>query len=188
MRKKKSIEVTGELLDKIISAAYGDADVLQKLKIKYLSFKDENIKRIYLDYKTSAKAVHSLKEKDFPERSSNNILSKIEAEGSFNSLPSKTFSILFSRPIISAAAAGIIIIVVVSLLFFNKQMGSSGNETKYSKAEIELAEKQAKESLALVGFAFNKTKNILEEEVIQERVGKPIKKGFDTINKLFSGG
>ena len=52
----------------------------------------------------------------------------------------------------------------------------------YSKAELTLAEKQAKESFAIVASIMNKTGNKLKNEVFVEKINKPINKTLIIVN------
>lgn len=179
---KNKYEISEELLEKIISSAYDDAGYFQKIRIKILALKHKEIAGIYNEYKKTAEAVHHLNEKA-PEKVIENVYKKIELKDDNNFLI-KIYSFFFGRPLLTSAALGIVILAI-SFLMITK---NPEPEVLYTKAEIELAEKQVKESLAIVGKVFKKTQNILEEDILHDKVSKPVNKSINVLNKLFVGG
>ncbi len=59
---------------------------------------------------------------------------------------------------------------------------------KYSKAEIELAEKQLKKSLAIVGKAFQNAENSFNKEVLKDQINKNLNRGYYLVNNILIGG
>ena len=64
------------------------------------------------------------------------------------------------------------------------------NEYKYeyTEQEIALADKQVKESLYFVSKIFNKAQTNLTEDILTDRVAKPISEGLNIVNELFKEG
>ncbi len=52
----------------------------------------------------------------------------------------------------------------------------------YSKTEMIPAEKQAKESFAIVASIMNRTKDKLENDVFGNKINKPIKESLTVVN------
>ncbi len=69
------------------------------------------------------------------------------------------------------------------MLFYKPQP-----KPKYTKAEIELAQKQFEHSLAIVGKVFQDAEEKLDTEVISKHVSKPLNKGLDFLNDYLIGG
>lgn len=185
MNAKKSFEITEELRDKIISAAYGDAGFFERIKIKNLARKYAEVKILFDEYSATAEAAHSIKLEECPYELLNSVRKKIGVQReNKKSFLFDLYSALFTRPIISAAAASILVIAIVTSIIFNK------NEYRYNYTpeEIALADKQVKESLYFVSKIFNKAQTNLTDEILTDRVAKPISKGIKLVNDLFIEG
>jgi len=171
---EKNYKIDEETLDKIIAAAYKDAGLIDRLKIYFHTKKDDEVKRIYNEYRNTAENVKKIPLDDCPDSVIKSPgIKKVKEKKSFILKPAYVFAISFL--VVSA--------LVAVLLFQNKE-----KEPVYSKEEIELAEQQVKESLAIVNRIFRKTENLINEEVLPKRVGKPIHKSLSIINEVLIGG
>jgi len=182
MKAKKSFEIKEELVNKIISVAYGDAGLLDKLIVKKLIRNNPDAKTLYDDFKNTADQVHKINEVNCP----NELIAMVEKQTSKSSGKSFAFtsdilSIIFFRPIASAFVTIIFIGFVVYGVLTNQELNN-----RYSQEEIELADKQAKHALAIVGKIFNQTNTTLKEDVLNLRVAKPIRESVGIINNLFN--
>ena len=173
-----------KLLNRIISVAYRDADFLEKLKIYFLAAGNSEVKRLLSEYKATAKAVHKLEQEECPQeilaRVKNNTLNK---ENNFTSKLVKLLYAFLYKPVLTTAVILVLATGMMFLILFNKP-----EQKQYSKAQIHLAEKQVKQSLALVSKVFNRTANRVENDIIKKQVAKPVNEGISTINDLFKGG
>ncbi len=173
---KTENKINEKYLDKIIRAAYGDASFIEKAEIFFKSLTSKQIKNIYEEYKTTVAAVHSHK------------LEKIE----LNNLPNikrtkdsfavNIISLITIRPIKISYASIVLILGVTALFLFN----GKNNEMHYTQKEMLKAEQDVKYSLAIVGKVFSETKNILNKDIVNDKIRKPIKIGFQTINNLYN--
>lgn len=177
-----------ETIDLIINAAYGNISMFQKIKVRFLIRENSELKKLYDEYKSTADSVHSLNEEELPEY----VLRRIENETKVNitenenGFLSDLSSILFAKPqIIFVTTAIVVGLVISSILFKEPEVEST---SPYTAAEIELANKQAKEALALVGKILNSTQAALTEEIIPQKVVKPINESFEYVNELFNKG
>ena len=59
---------------------------------------------------------------------------------------------------------------------------------KYSKAEIELAQQQLGESVAIVSKVFTKAEQKLDKEILNKHVSKQLNKGLNLVNEYLIGG
>jgi hypothetical protein len=162
-----------KLLNKIISAAYEDGSMIGKRKIKKIIRTDPEAERIYTSFKEVADKVHDLPERKCPDE----VLWRAEEKIDLTEVRRSSFL----KP---AAAFAVILIAAVVALFslINKE------KQTYSHQEILAAEVQAKESLALVSRILNKTTSTLGNDILPDKVSKPVKKGLNIINNLFIGG
>lgn len=178
-------EIKEEILQEIISVAYNDASFFQKRGVERLTAEYPEVKKILEEYRQTAKSVRSLDVDNCPEE----IVQIVQIRTGNDKKQSQSFffdlySFIFSKPIVSFSATAVILAVLVVSIFIEREPV----EPRFTEAEIELANKQAKETLVLVSNIFNKTKNSIKSEIITKHVVEPINKGVDQINDLFSEG
>ena len=172
-----------EILNKIISVAYGDAGLIDKIKIHLLAKGNPQVKQLLEEYKSTSKAVHTI-EKDFmPE----DLVEKVKSKAGVEELKTNSFffdfyTFVFSRPVISAAAAVILIAVIITSSF----MKGPDLSSQFSQEEIALANKQTKQALAIIGKVFNQTEKAIKKDILAKRVGQPINRGLNIVNDLFN--
>lgn len=182
--KTKPLEINDKILDKIISAAYGDAGFLDTIYVKKIINKHENAKLLFEQYSAVAKEVHKLKEEEFSvELLKLPRIKNLTNKEITNSFWIDLLSIIINRPLISTLAALIIISVITLSLINNKQI-----EYRYTPAEITLVEEQARKALDVVGKVFSETKITIRNEVLGEKVGNPIRKSMGIVNIIFNKG
>ncbi len=183
MQEKSSNKIDEKLLDKIIAVAYSDAGLYDRMVVWINARRDPEIEKILAEYKLTAKSVHQLIETDLPESMLSSVRRRTAGKPQNDFIGSIIYSFA-SKPILSASTVGIIIITIVSiLLFYNPPP-----EQKYTKVEIELAQQQLGESLAIVNKVFQNTENKLDIEVISKHVSKPLNKGLIYLTDYLIGG
>lgn len=184
MQKNNSNKIEESLLDKIIAVAYGDAGWIDRIIISIMAKKDPLVKQLLNEYKLTAASVHKIEETELSASISNEVRAKLGEETNSNSVGSFIYARLFARPILSTGIASILIIIICGILLFNKP----DPEYKYTRVEIENAQKQLQESIAIVNKVFRKVETELDKEVIPNHVGKQVNKGFNVLNDLLLGG
>ncbi len=182
MNAKKSFKMSDELLNKIISTAYGDASLKDKFAVRRLSKKYEEVRKLLEEYKTVASEVHKIKENVCPEKLIHNLPAGSNSHKSFGT---DFYSMIFSRPLVSAAVSVVLIAAITFGIFNNKQLEYRHT---YSKAEVQIAEKQAKQALAIVGKILNETSSTLKNEVLESKVAKPFGESIGIVNNLINKG
>jgi hypothetical protein len=176
--------VKDELLNKVISVAYGDAAIKDKIEIYFLSLKNEDVKKVLKEHRKIALAAHKIDFEECPD----NVIEKVSATIKSENLKSHSmfvdiYSIFFRRPIfISTVAAAIILAVISTFIFDRPEI-----KQQYTQQQIEQADSEVRYSLALVASVLNKTKNTVEKEVFEDRVNKPIRKSLFMINDYIQG-
>jgi hypothetical protein len=173
MQDKKPNSINEEILDKIIAVAYKDASLNDRISIYFLAKKNPEIKSILSEYRETAGNVKKVPLEECPDSVVNSLEIKTEKEKkSFIIKPSYVFAI---------------VILFVSALVF---VLTNQNKEKpvYSQTEVEQAEIQVKTSLAILNKVFKKTENLIEDDILPKRVGKPIQKSFSIINEVLIGG
>jgi hypothetical protein len=181
---KSRLNIDEKLLNRIISVAYGDANLIDKIRIYYLASRNAEINRLLVEYKITAKAIGNLEQKNCPDEILENV--KINTGTSRQGLYSPVIKFLDSliyKPLFSTALILILVGGTALFILFNDI-----NKSQYSKMQIQLAEKQVKQSLVLVNKIFNRTTNKLENDILKKQVAKPVHEGVATINELFRGG
>ena len=187
MQKKESNKSDQRLIDKVIKVAYGDAGIVDWFYIRFKALTNNEIKSLIEDYKRTAAAVHNLKQEDVPEhvidKVNNYKNSSIQKKAKFSAI-SYGFFTLWNKKAIPATVFGILILIIVSFLLLREPTQTP----KYSKAEIELAEKQLKQSLAVVGKAFQTAEKSFSEEVLNNQINKKLNRGYYLVNNILIGG
>ncbi len=178
MKQQKIID--GKYLDKIISVAYNDAGILDKINIYLDARKYPEVKKLLDEYRTTAKEIKSFTGEKCPD----DLISKLDKEipGIGKNKPFE-YLIAFRKPVFSTTA--LVIIITIAALLILKQ---PNREPKYSTAEVLTAELQVKQSLGLIGKIFKKTQNTISYDVLDKQVALPIKKGMNAVNNLLNGG
>ena len=173
-----------KLLNKIISVAYRDANLLDKLKINWLAKKNLEVKKLLSEYKIIANQTHNLDLEECPEEIIDSLLNTINKnQQKERSLFFDLYSFVFARPVISSAILTVFVLAFISTFVFERPE----IHQQYSQQEIEVADQQVKHSLALVASIFNKTKHKVEKDVLTDRVGKPIRESFNLVNEYLIG-
>ncbi len=181
---KKSHNIDEKYLDKIISVAYGDAGLFDKLEVFVRAKRSPEVEKLLKEYMQTADAVHLMGKEECPAET---VRSAEKITGGRISLRRNTLvrtaGLLLMRPAMSAAAA-VVILSIAALVIFRQPK----EEQKYSKAEVENAELQVKESLSLIGKVFKKTQYRLADEVLGKQVAAPLQKSIEAVNDLLKGG
>lgn len=185
MSRMEPFKITEELKDKIISVAYNDASLRDRIMIRILAKRHSEVKKIHGEFKSTADSVHSIPERKCPDE----LLYTIKNASGIRNNKKRSFllelyTIIFSRPTMSAAVSALVVLVLLSALIIERPKV----EETYSRSEIELANRQVKESLAIVGRIFKKTETAIKKEVLTNLVGKPLKQGMSIVNNLFIEG
>lgn len=175
--------INEELHNRVVSVAYGDASLIDRIRVYFEGLKNSEVKKLLAEYKETAATVNSIASEECPDEIIDSINNKIKQELSSSRKDKQSFGILIKKPAIVFATA-VIVLGIFTLIFLNKPE----NKTQYSKAQVESAEKQVKKSLALVGEVFRKTQYKLADDVLGKQVSPPIKKSMNLINDLFKGG
>jgi hypothetical protein len=180
---KKYIEVNKELLEKIISAAYGEAGFIDKMIVLSLVKKNERIREIFNEYKKTAESLNSLQHENCPDEIISRVYSETGAGTGKISIIEKLRLQIFSKPIYAAAIILILTVTTFILLFRQPEP-----RPQYTKAEIAMAEKQVKQTMVFVSNIFKKTGNNLENNILPAKVGKPFNNGLNTVKNILNGG
>jgi len=176
--------VNEKLLNRIISVAYGDSSLLEKIKIRRLAKTNPEIKALLDTYSNTAEKTHRIELEQYHNNITEEIKRPIIKHNKYEkSLGYDFYSFVFGRPALSAAILSIIILALISTFVFQRPE----IHEQYSKQEIEAADLEVKQSLALIANVFKKTTSTVENEVLTERVSKPIKESLNLVNNYFEG-
>jgi len=164
------------LLNKIIKTAYGDSSFIVRIEIYFKMIISKKIKNLFLDYRYTAKAVHTIKLENIELQ---NLPNKEKKE---NNIITKFISLITLKPInISYVSIVLLLGVVGIFLLVNRS-----SDVNYTNAQLLQSEKELKYSLAIVGKIFSETEKKLNEDIVNNKIRRPIKIGFETINKLYN--
>ncbi len=173
-----------KLLNTIISVAYGDSTLWEKVKIYRLAIKNSEVKTILDEYKKVAKQAHKVDLEYCPDEIVDNVTNITRIKPSKdNSLLFDLYSFVFRKPALSTAILSVFILALVSTFIFKR----TEIRDQYSIQEIETADQQIKQSLALIAGVFKKTTLTVERDVLTDRVSRPIIKSLNLVNDYFQG-
>lgn len=185
MNRKKSFKLNEEMINKIISVAYGDAKLINKFIVMRAAAQNPEIRKALYSYKQTAKEIEVLREEEYPDDLLRNVLRKNLPESkNKTSFLFDLYFMVFSRPIISAVTTIILVAAIVTTLIMNNPVQLNYH---YSQTEITDANQQTRKAFAIVGKFFKQTQTTLENEIMGERVAKPINEGIGIVNNLFEG-
>ena len=187
MRLKESNKLDQKLFDKIIRVAYGDAGIIDRIYVNLKASSNQKIKELLEEYKHTADAVHHVKQENVPDQIIKLVTNRTAKEKHKSSLLSGLSYIvflIFGRKTIPAIALAIIFVIIVSFILLRNETPTH----KYSKAEIELAEKQFRESIAIVGKVFEKAEKDFSNEILNKQINKNLNRGYFLVNNILIGG
>ncbi|MDA3860306.1 MAG: hypothetical protein PF445_03685 [Melioribacteraceae bacterium] len=176
MNYKKSSNISEELLDRIISVAYGSASFFEKRRIEKLATENEAVKELLDEYKSTAQAVHSIPKEEYTGELKVKNISELS-----KSIFDDFYLILIGKPVITAVTTVLLIFAITFSLFNNRELTYEG----YSVAEVQKANLETKQALQIVQNIFSKTEDKIKYDILTNEVSKPIKDGMNTVNKLF---
>lgn len=183
MNRKKSFELNEAMHNKIISVAYGDAGLMDRIKIMRAAAENEEVRNLLDEYKKTALEVKILELEEFPQELLKAVESKtVSLKKNTNAFFYDLYSVILSRPGYSAVVTIVLVAAMVISLIINKPV-----KYNYSAAEINVADKQAKYAFEIVGKIFNETNITLQKEVLGKAVAKPLNESIGVVNKLIKG-
>ena len=187
MQKKESNKLDKKLTDKIIKVAYGDARIVDRIYVSYLASSDKKVNDLLQEYKQTANVVHSIKQENISDQIIKSVKNHTLNEKNNSSLISGLYyriSLIFGNKAIPAITVVVISIAIVSFILLRNPTPTH----KYSKAEIELAEKQFRESIAIIGKTFEKAEKDFSKEILNNQVNKNLSRGYFLVNNILTGG
>lgn len=180
MKPTKSFEINDKMKDRIISVAYNDANVFKKATVYFASLFKKDIKSELESYRRTARLVHSLGEETCPDKIFADSKTKnLPAPGAGQSFTADLLSLFLNKPIASALTTLALVLIIVATIVFNRP-----TERKYSDHELKLADKQAKYALQLIGTIMGEAQQTLKNEILTDRVARPISEGLEIVNTL----
>jgi len=163
------------LKDKIIRVAYNDASIREKVEVFFYIKKNAEARKIFDDYRKTAKAVHAISKNPMPTKVVNK-LNKIVIE----KIKSDRGSRKFTSPVF-ALTLSVLLIAIFTFTFLKK---NTNYYDGYDQATVETASEQTLASLKMVAQIFSQTKKIVIGEVLIKKVSKPIHNGFTKVEKI----
>jgi len=171
-----------KLENKIIAAAYNELSFFEKRKIYKLIKTDNEAASLYDHHRKAVKELQALKNISCPDELVKNAENIISVKQNKLSLLNRIYFILFKNPAVTFTAATVFLFVVSFVLFSNL----NNQKYKYSHAQIELANKQTEQALAIVSKVFSNSQRTLETNILRNQVAYPIKNSINEINNLFN--
>jgi hypothetical protein len=181
---KRSNHINDEFIDKIISVAYGDAGFFDKIKVRKAAERDPEVRKLLEEYRETAGALGLMKLEKCPDEVVASARRKTGVDVSRVSFWGRFLGALTYRPVVPLAAAVLVAALFFSIFFIDRP----GVDQHYTHAQVLTAERQVKESLAIVGRVFNITEDQLQNQIIKKQVVPPLRQSILIVNDLFKGG
>lgn len=176
--------------DLIINTAYGSAGYWEKLKAKRLISSNPELKELFNEYKQTADSVHSLNKEVMPDSVLHNAetITETRLSKKENSFLDDLISVFYAKPQVTFIATAVVMGMLIFAVFTKNNNAIDYDSIPYTKQEVERANRQAKQALMLVSQVLNTTSSTVTEQIIPNRVVKPINESFEYINNLFKEG
>ena len=181
MNYKKSSEISEKCLNKIISAAYGNASLIDTIQVKRLIKKNSELKALYEEYRRTAEAVHSLKIEEYNSES-NFVPRELNNKQKSMTILEELYSVFLGKPVVYGATITILLISILFSVFSNREISYNG----YTLAEVKKAKRESRIAISIVSEIFSETGTTLKTDILYKEVSKPINEGINTVNKLFN--
>jgi hypothetical protein len=172
-----------ELEERIIAVAYGDCSIIDRIRIRWLSFRDQRIKNLLKEYRSTAHAVHSIREHELPQRV-HSLMERIDLVKNAEKRISFSFFNVHPGYAMMVTVIGILCLALIAYVTLFQEEPSP----KYTTAEIDLAQKQVRESLEIVAKVLRKTEIDLDGEILTTKVSVPLNKGLTIVRDYVTGG
>ncbi|MFH0735170.1 MAG: hypothetical protein V1773_12035 [bacterium] len=174
-------------LDKIITVAYGDGTILDKIQIYAAIIINKEVRKIFIEYKNTKDIVHNNLKLELPDSIITNVNNKLGLNTQKDkTILSEIYLLFITKPFVPAAAMLIVSAAVIWSLFFSTPVHHNINKSIYTKHELDIAEKQAQYALSIVSNALTETNNTVTKDILINDVAKPINEGMTIINNLFN--
>jgi hypothetical protein len=185
MNRKKSFEIPEKMQNRIVSVAYGDSSLLDRIKVMLAASRSDEVRDLLSSYKATASKVKELGEEEFPQELLKSAkLKNIARANRTNTFFYDLLSVVLVRPVFSAAVSFILIAAIITSLIINKPVKYKYN---YTPGEIAAAEQQTKYALDVVGRIFKETHITLKKEILDKAVAKPFNQSAGIVNNLLKG-
>jgi hypothetical protein len=176
-----------ELKLKIIAAAYKDCSLKDRMSVWLLTRKQPECKALFDEYRKTAISVHSINIEECPGDIVKDTFRRLNDSPGFN-----ISGMIVSRPalvtVLSVVLLSAVYLAVITTWSPDRRTAQHITNHEYTKQEVAQAQKDVKESLAIVSRILNKTSRQIGEDILPRNVGKPIKQGIEVINQLFPKG
>ena len=186
MQKKESKKINQQLEDKIINVAYGDCSFIDWLIVHWKSMHNHEVKTLLNEYSTTADAVHKIHPEEVSSEFFNSIKRKTIGESSPNFLIRFTSELFYSILGKKAIPATVFITILMVAVYFIFR--TPDNSSKYSSTEIKLAQQHFKQTLGIIGNAFEKAEKSFNEDVLNNQINKNLNRGYFLVNNILIGG
>jgi hypothetical protein len=171
--KQHKKEITEEYIEKIISAAYRDGSLFDRIKIYLDAQKDEKVKELLSEYRNTANEVRSIAKEDYRGVMKNKVTAK-------HKLLTNAIGFIIYRPAVFSAIAAVCIMFVFAVTMLNKPKP----EPTYTKAQVEQAAKQVNKSFEIIASVLRRSSNEITDDVLKKKVGGQLQKGVSIINDV----
>ena len=159
----------------LIKAAYGDLSLPEKVKALVLIKRSGEAERFYKAYKKTADEVRKLRKGNLPSGTIEKLDSFVEEKTGRKRKKSFAASPGF------VVAFSILLIAIFTFTFLKRNTNYYGD---YNEQTVENATQETLASLKLVAKIFSKTKKMVVNDILVNKVSEPINNGLNQVEKI----
>ncbi len=164
--------LSDRVIDKAIRVAYGEAHFWERMQVARWAKDDTRILLLIEEHRQVAEMIRAMDRYKLEDDAfRNRILHSIEKENANKKRPF----------LIASGLAGFATIVVLALLLPSKIKVEETHP--YSRLEIEAATDQVMQALNLVSYAVNDTRDLVQNDIVEQRIGSTLQKSSQSINE-----
>ncbi len=179
--------INEKLLNKIITTAYGDGSIADKISIYAKVITNGEIRKVFFEYRKTKRTIHTMKHFEMDPSFDLKLSEKLtKSKGSHIPLFAELYLLFIEKPYVPSTAILLITAAIVGNLLFKSPVQQITYKERFTKAEITEANAQAKFALALVGDVLVQTKKEVAAEIMIKQVAEPINEGLIIINNLLN--
>jgi hypothetical protein len=172
------------LEETIITVAYGDCSIVDRIRIWWLSTRDQQVRDLLHEYSVTARSVHQIREHELPTEALHAVHTRIGRQNSARK--ERSFALFGLRPRLAMIVTVIAILglgIFAAVTFLREE-----SAPKYTQAELERTKEQVRESLAIVARVLRKTERDVDKEILTEKVSVPLNRGLLVVREYVTGG
>lgn len=175
--------------EKIISAAYGDSGLGDRLRVFLHLKRCGKCNSLYREYKRTAVTFTSLKQQKCPSTVTDRVENRIGIKKNNNvNLFDRMLDFIFYKPNYALSGTVLLIIITVFLSVQLSDMYTTMPEHYYTDAEIRKAHEEIEKTFAMIVPVVHNAQVDIRDKIIMSQIVPPVRRSVEKTNQLFIQG